>query len=422
MTATRLAISLLCLLALPFGCHTVSLDSEPSGAKVYVDGQYWGTTPCTHTWMLGQKMGGFTASMVLPGYDNSECPLMQRGRAMHSQESLLTSAPGGAQVYVDNVYVGNSPLFRLLFFPNNIRAVWTKEVLAKSKYRQEAAPAQPPVVRHEGPGPVRNRFALVVGLSDYKYRGKWNLANLRYAADDAKAFADYLKSEKGGRFDQVILLTDKQATTKNIKAALRESLRGVQKDDLVVIFWSGHGGPDPYDPKSLYLVTYDTDPEHMASTAYAMDEFKTDVGRLAAQRMLILADTCHSAGISDPRQGVKGPSDNKIVEGIKGVYVAPDKPGDAGPMWMIFTSCEAGEVSREYADLGGGHGVFTYYLLRGLKGEADRPKNGGNGDGKVTVGECIEFTRDQVKRYTRNRQHPDTAGRFDRNLTIGGAE
>ncbi|GAG53475.1 unnamed protein product, partial [marine sediment metagenome] len=110
MTATRLAISLLCLLALPFGCHTVSLDSEPSGAKVYVDGQYWGTTPCTHTWMLGQKMGGFTASMVLPGYDNSECPLMHRGGAIHPQESLLTSAPGGAQVYVDDVYVGNSPL------------------------------------------------------------------------------------------------------------------------------------------------------------------------------------------------------------------------------------------------------------------------------------------------------------------------
>ena len=91
-------------------------------------------------------------------------------------------------------------------------------------------------------------------------------------------------------------------------------------------------------------------------------------------------------------------------------------------MWMIFTSCEAGEYSRETDKLGGGHGVFTWYLLQGLKGQADTPKGGGDGDGHVTLGEVIEYTRDQVKRYTGNRQHPDTAGRFDRQLLMGAAK
>ena len=58
--------------------------------------------------------------------------------------------------------------------------------------------------------------------------------------------------------------------------------------------------------------------------------------------------------------------------------------------------------------------------MRALHGEADRaPAAGGNNDGKVQLGELIEYTRDTVKRHTGNRQHPDTAGRFDRDVIMG---
>jgi uncharacterized caspase-like protein len=266
------------------------------------------------------------------------------------------------------------------------------------------------------------RHAVLIGISDYQYRGKWSLTNLRYAGRDAEDLAAYLRSEKGGRFDTVTLLTEEQATTKNIKSALRENLRGVQKDDFVLIFWAGHGSPDPHDPKSYYLLTYDTDPEHMPSTAYAMDEFKADIAHLGAERVLVLADACHSAGINDPKIGQRGPKDNKIAEALRSVYVATVGDNSSGPMQMIFTSCEMGETSQESAELGGGHGVFTWFLLQALKGEADDLKQGGNGDGRVTVGEVIEYTRDQVKRFTGNQQHPESAGRFDRSLPIGTAK
>jgi uncharacterized caspase-like protein len=159
----------------------------------------------------------------------------------------------------------------------------------------------------------------------------------------------------------------------------------------------------------------------MASTAYSMEEFKTDIAKLKAGRVLVIADACHSAGISDPKIGIRGAKDNKIVKGIRGVYVADEKAKSDGPMRMIFTSCETGEVSRESSELGGGHGVFTWYLLQALKGHADNPKHktGGNADKKITLGEVIEYTRDKVKRHTGNQQHPDTAGRFDRNLIMG---
>ncbi|MBM4094487.1 MAG: hypothetical protein FJ276_34550 [Planctomycetes bacterium] len=267
---------------------------------------------------------------------------------------------------------------------------------------------------------IAQRRAVVIGISDYQHRGKWNLTNLGYAARDAQAFAGYLKSPSGGRFDKVDVLMDGEATTRNVKAALREGLRGVQQEDFVVIFWAGHGSPDPHDERELYLVTHDTDPEHMASTAYAMREFKTDVERLKAQRVLVIADTCHSGGISDPSVALRGPAENRIVDGFRGLKgIGVGAQAQRACLRMVFTACEQGEKSRESADLGGGHGVFTWFLLQSLSGDADDPKQGGNGDGKVTLGEVIEATRDRVKRWTGNQQHPDTAGSFERSIVMG---
>ncbi|MCX5669712.1 MAG: caspase family protein [Planctomycetota bacterium] len=275
---------------------------------------------------------------------------------------------------------------------------------------------------------VRQRLAVVIGISQYAHRGKWDLADLRHAATDARALEGFLNADQAG-FDAVELLVDRQATAVNVKRALREKLRGVQPDDLVMIFWAGHGFSDPHEPDKLYLITHDTDPQHMASTAYAMDDFRSDIANIRAGRVIVIADACHSGGIFDPTIGIRGRRENTIVSSLRGVYVSVQKgvgeatPGGANsPLRLIFSSCEQGEVARESEKLG--HGVFTYYLLQALKGEADRPENktGGNGDGKVSLGEMIEYTRDQVKRFTENQQHPATAGQFDRNLPIGSAK
>jgi uncharacterized caspase-like protein len=285
---------------------------------------------------------------------------------------------------------------------------------------QPVLPPTPPPGPAVGtlPAPVSRRYAVVVGVSEHKFRGKMGLSDLRYAARDAEALAAYLRSDRGGRFDHVALLTNQQATTQDVKVALRENLREVQENDFVVISWSGHGGPDPREPKRLYLVTHDTDPEHMAATAYGMEELRDDLNRLRAKNVLLLADTCHSAGITDPTVGIRGPQDNKIVESLRSLDLTPKGPGDVPQLRLIFTSCEAGETSLESANLGGGHGVFTWFFLQAIGGEADRRDFGGNADGVVTLGETIEYTRDQVKRFTQNRQHPDTAGRFDRRVIM----
>ena len=292
----------------------------------------------------------------------------------------------------------------------------------KTKAERDARDAAAAATKQPSPPAPAHRWGVIIGLAQYQHSGKWRLENLRYADNDATGLAEYLKSPQGGDFDNVELLTNAQATAANIRIAIREHLRSVLENDLVLIFWAGHGCPDPHEPQKLYLITHDTDPAHMAATAYGMDEFRRDVANLRASRVMVIADACHSAGISDPTLGIRGPGDNKIVDDLRGIGVVPKADDPAAPMRMIFTSCEAGEVSRESSELGGGHGVFSYYLLRSLEGEADKKENGGDGDGKVTVGEAIEFTRDQVRRFTGNQQHPATAGRFDRGLSMRPAK
>jgi uncharacterized caspase-like protein len=269
---------------------------------------------------------------------------------------------------------------------------------------------------------VGKKWAVVIGISSYQQRGKWGLADLRYASRDAAVVADYLGSPNGGRFDHVKVLVDGSATVQDIKEALREELRGVQANDMVLVYWAGHGMSDPHEPDMLYLLGHDSDPAHMASTAYAMDEFRRDIRSLKANRIIVFADACHSAGLSDPSTVVRGDVENKIIDGLRGVTIGPG-PGvsapSAGQCNLIFTSCEAGEQSLESAELDEGHGIFTYFLLEGLNGAADRRDNNGDADGRISLGEVIDYTIDKVKRFSQNRQHPDTAGRFDRELVIG---
>ena len=80
----------------------------------------------------------------------------------------------------------------------------------------------------------------------------------------------------------------------------------------------------------------------------------------------------------------------------------------------IISASDDSQFSQESAQWGGGHGVFTHYLLQGLKGEADY-----NRDGVVNLGEIIPYLSENVRRATRNLQTPTVAGKFDPALSIG---
>ena len=163
-------------------------------------------------------------------------------------------------------------------------------------------PVAPPV----RPGPVQQKWALVVGIGHFT---DTQIPHLNYTTADAKAFAAALKDPNIGGFpaDNVHVLTDDQATTKNIKEELNWIARHAQPNDLVVIYVATHGTPRTTDSAggANYLVTYDTevytggqlDEDSIYATAYPMVELANAVAtRMKALRTAVFLDTCYSGG------------------------------------------------------------------------------------------------------------------------------
>jgi len=152
-----------------------------------------------------------------------------------------------------------------------------------------------------------DRWAIVVGVSKYQDGS----INLKYADRDAEALYELLKTPSGGGFEEehICKLVNEEATTANITRALRSFLKKPGKDDIVLLYFACHGAPDIDRPKILYLLTHDTDPKDIAGTALPMREINLSLKEnLLAERVIIIADTCHSAGIN--KSGTRDAGDN----------------------------------------------------------------------------------------------------------------
>jgi len=254
-----------------------------------------------------------------------------------------------------------------------------------------------------------DKYAVVVGVSKYKYAGA-GLTNLRFADRDATNFRDFLLSADGGSFpkENILFLVNEDATSENLRSALFTFLTRPRPQDLVVIYFAGHGAPDPNDPRNLYLLTYDAKPDNMGGTAFLMSQLQ-DVFRLIlkARRVVTFTDSCHSFGISGARYGQPQQGNNLINQ-----YMQEYARGEER---AVITASDVSQLSFEGDKWGGGHGVFTYYLLQGLAGAADANK-----DGTVTAGELFAYIHSKVADDTGNQQTPVALPGLADNLPLSG--
>lgn len=236
-------------------------------------------------------------------------------------------------------------------------------------------------------------FALLVGISHYQKlpQDLW----LQYPDADAKSLAQFLASPRGGGIpaDKTLVLTNEQATTAALRDAFRTFLKRPGKDDTVYIFIAGHG---TVDNRGAYILTYDSDPQDLSATALPMGEIHVLVEQELTQagRVIFLADVCHAASIAGQKTAAIGAVVEKLGE----------TPGEM----LGLMAARPTELSLEGPEFGGGHGAFTYSVLRGLNGAADRDR-----DGFVTAGELIDFVTTDVPKLTHDRQHPRDFGNMD---------
>jgi len=250
---------------------------------------------------------------------------------------------------------------------------------------------------------VDQRWAVVIGVSDYRSS---DIPDLRFARADAQAVYDFLTSPAAGPFepDHVLFLADAEATGAKLREALFVFLQQADWDDLVFIYYAGHGAPDPSRPDNLYLLPHDADLNALAATGFPMWDVKTALRRqIQAERVIVVADACHSAGTADG--GVVGGSDGNAIAGGFAQLFSPSRR-------LMMTAADTNEFSLEDARWEG-HGVFTYFLLEGLRGGGDADANG-----IVTFSELFDFVSTRVVASTQGRQNPQRSGFGDVPLAV----
>ncbi|MEQ9399722.1 MAG: caspase family protein [Longimicrobiales bacterium] len=250
---------------------------------------------------------------------------------------------------------------------------------------------------------IDKRWAVVVGVGQYESE---DIPDLEFARADAESVYEFLTSEAAGPFDEVLFLADEQATGAAMREALFVFLQQADWDDLVVIYYAGHGAPDPNRPDNLYLLPTDSDLDALAATGFPMWDVKTALRRqIAAERVLVIADACHSAGTADG-DVVGGTGSNAIAGGFSQLFTPSRR--------LMMTAANTNEFSLEDARWGG-HGVFTHFLLDGLGGNGDV-----NGDGIVTFTELFDYVARNVRTATDGRQNPQRSGFGDIPLAVVG--
>jgi uncharacterized caspase-like protein len=132
---------------------------------------------------------------------------------------------------------------------------------------------------------------------------------------------------------------------------------------------------------------------------------------IKAQKVVVIADACHAGGIGQSFEIARRAGRGIEVNPINTKLGNLSKIGDGV---CVISASDHKQFSQESQKWGGGHGVFTYFLLQGLKGEADY-----NGDANVSLGELIPYLSEEVRRATNNTQSPTVAGKFDPALSIG---
>ncbi|MEM8526734.1 MAG: caspase family protein [Bacteroidota bacterium] len=233
-------------------------------------------------------------------------------------------------------------------------------------------------------------WAVIVGIANYNH-----MPILRYTDDDAYKMYAFFKSPEGGALsdERIRILIDEEATKSKIEAAMKETFYKAGPNDLVILYFSGHGLKGSFLP-----IDYDG-----YNNKFRHGEINQILKNSPAKYKLCIADACHSGSLLTMRN-----SEGSVENTLASYYANLAK---ALPSTALMMSSKSEETSLESNSLR--QGVFSHFLIRGLKGEADR-----NGDNIISIQELYNFVSGNVRDYTGMRQSPLIQGSYDSRMPV----
>ncbi len=251
--------------------------------------------------------------------------------------------------------------------------------LLQVNYIVGQAPPKPRDTTITGP----QSFAMIVGISKYQF-----IRSLEYADKDAELFRDFLKSPSGGKLgdDNIFILLNEMALATNFWSKGTKWLKAkkLQKGDRLYIYLSGHG--DAIDEDEFFFLTNECNPagdknNYVAGGNIQLYNLKSRISEMtsAGVEVYFIMDACRSNELPGGKDG-RVALNNAIT--LK-------RSGE-----VIMLSTGAGQESFEDANIGTGHGLFTYFLVNGLTGLADSTK-----DKKVSLYELKSYIDQNVPSF-----------------------
>jgi len=217
--------------------------------------------------------------------------------------------------------------------------------------------------------------AVVIGISDYLDPG---VPRVDHAREDAYSMRQYLVNTLG--YDEKNILPrdpDLVMTAGAMKTLLRQQLPAYIKPGLsdIYVYYSGHGAPKTTTQKAFF-VPADCNPNFVnEDNGYPVSAFYDDLARLSYRSLTVVLDACFSG-----QSGGGG----MLIKNASPLFVTVENSLIAKEHTVFFTASRAAQVSNWYPEKK--HGLFTYFFLKGLQGDADLDK-----DGSVSVSEMERY-------------------------------
>ncbi len=280
----------------------------------------------------------------------------------------------------------------------------SKEKIVNIKIERNLKSAQKKIEKLNPSSKVYNhlssdKVAIIIGIEKYD-----RTPTATYANDDAKYFYEYARLGFGIPSENIKLLIDKDANLIQSLGVLNKWLPAkINKNQTeLIVFFAGHGLASN-NGEDLFLLPQDSDPDLLQRTALSRNELFESIIKLKPKNVTMFFDTCYS-GISR--------DEKTLLASARPVRIISNNEEEIPSNFTIFSASKLDQISSGLKEAK--HGIFSYFLMKGLEGKADSNK-----DNKITNGELLAYMNENVSQKASElgrEQNPSLAGDPDKIL------